>query len=112
MQRFKQKIAIVTLISVLIVILLYINFTIWSGSYTEGDIEDNIRQEMHLVGESHLSEHSTFEIAQELQYFLSGCLIPAVAECALTIYFFLFTEQIYRYNCHNTLVALSVRLNN
>lgn len=112
MQKFKQKFAIVTLLSVLTVILLYINFTIWSGSYTEGDIEDNIRQEMHLIGESHLSEPSTFEIVKEMQNLLSECLIPTVVECALTICFFPFIEQVYQNNCHNTLVVLSVRLNN
>lgn len=83
MQKYKQKIAIVTLLSVLTVILLYINFTIWSGSYTEGDIEDNIRQEMRLIGESHLSEPSTFEIVKDKQNLLSECLIPAMVECCI-----------------------------
>ena len=112
MQKFKQKIAIVTLLSVLTVLLLYINFTIWGGSYTEGDIEDNIRQEMRLIGESHLSEPSTFEIVKEKQNLLSDCLIPAMVECALMIYFVSFIEQVNQYNCSKTLVVLSVRLNN
>ena len=59
MQNYKRKIAIVTLISVLTVLLLYINYTIWSGSYIVGDLEDNIRQEMHLIKESHFSDYSS-----------------------------------------------------
>lgn len=112
MQKCRQKIAIVTLISVLTVIFLYVNYTIWSGSYVEGDIEDNIRQEMHLMGESLLSDHSISEVNDEIQELFSVCLIPVTIECALIISILLFIEQAYQYKQSNTLVALSVRLNN
>lgn len=112
MQRYRQKIAIVTLISVLTVILLYINYTIWSGNYIEGDIEDNIRQEMHLMGESPMSDSSISEIDNEIQELFSACLIPVMIECTLIISFLPFVERVYQYKQSNTLVALSVRLNN
>ena len=112
MQRYRQKIAIVTLISVLTVILLYINYTIWSGNYIEGDIEDNIRQEMHLMGESPMSDPSISEIDNEIQELFLACLIPVMIACTLIICFLPFIEQVYQYKQSNTLVALSVRLNN
>ena len=112
MQKYRQKIAIVTLISVLTVILLYINYTIWSGNYIEGDIEDNIRQEMHLIGESPLSDPSINEVDNEIQELFLACLIPVMIEYALIICFLPFVEQVYQYKQSNTLVALLVRLNN
>lgn len=103
MQKCRQKIAIATLISVLTVLFLYVNYTIWSGSYVEGDIEDTIRQEMHLIGEGLMSEPSISEINNEIQELLSSCLIPVRIECALIICFLPFVEQVYQYKHSNTL---------
>ncbi len=112
MQKYGQKIAIITLISVLTVIFLYINYTIWGGSYIKGDIEDNIRHEMHLIGESSISEPSAAEINNEFKKLLSTCLIPGIITCVMMSCVLFITVLVYHYNFSNTLVTLSVRLNN
>ena len=112
MQKYRQKIAIVTAISVLTVIILYINFTVWSANYIEGDVEDNIRQGMNLIAESHPKNPSTPEINNEILVLLSVRLIPVIAPCALIMCFLPLIEQIHQYNKNKTLFALSVRLNN
>lgn len=114
MQNYKRKIAIITLISVLTVILLYINYTIWSGSYIVGDLEDNIRQEMHLIKESHFSDYSSVnEIIYELKHQLSGCLVSGMMNSLLIICGIFLVIRINQSDIQsNTLVALSVRLNN
>ena len=114
MQNYKRKIAIVTFISVLTVLLLYINYTIWSGSYIVGDLEDNIRQEMHLIKESHFSDYSSVnEMIHELKHQFSGGLVSEMVNGLLTIYGISLVIQINQSDIQsNTLVALSVRLNN
>ena len=93
---------------------MYINYTIWSGSYIVGDLEDNIRQEMHLIKESHFSDYSSVnEMIHKLKHQFSGGLVSEMVNGLLTIYGISLVIQINQSDIQsNTLVALSVRLNN
>lgn len=52
----KQRIAaIMVLSSIMLILLLSLNFRLWSGYYAEGDLESIVIQQMECLENGHLS---------------------------------------------------------
>lgn len=112
MQKYNPLIAKITFVSVFLIVLLSINFSIWGGVYTEDGLEYQIHQEMQMIEEGHISSNCFSEIMNHLNDLLSFCLLILAA--------FIFVKAFVSICCNvknasfvlNTLFALSVRLNN
>lgn len=113
MQNHNRIIAKVTLASVIMIVLLYINFSIWGGTYFEGNLEYEVCQEMQLIHNSKTIDFSVREMVERMMNLLSIGFVPNVGGILL---FYLSMDTIVKLNDKSiyvpqTLVALSVRLN-
>jgi len=111
--KHERAISIVLLISMLSILLLYINFTIWSTSYYDGGLEDQVRQEMKLIEEGGKTNSSLSELVERTFQSLSAAMISFAGILFVFCSFCLliYIKQSIKILYLNTLVALSVRLN-
>lgn len=110
----RRKISIAVLISIVFTLLLSLNFHIWSDSYTEGDLESVVIQQMEEIKKGNIDGSIDREsVKQKLHLFDHVCLsdieINAFFLCEVLSdspfgYFFLRPSI--------TLCSLSVRMNN
>lgn len=111
--RKRRQISIAVLASIILILLLSLNFHIWSGSYTEGDLEAIVIQQMDCLAGGDTDEGISREsVEQCLHLFDYACLggieINVCLPCAILSgiwlgYFFLRPSI--------TLCSLSVRIN-
>lgn len=111
--RYERVISRVLLISILIALLLNINFSIWSVSFYEGDIENQVRQELRLIGESGKVDSTRSELVERTNQNLSAHMLFIIGIlfvfCSFSV--FIIVKYPIKISYPNTLIALSVRLN-
>lgn len=113
MQKYNGIIAKLALASILLIVLLSMHFSIWGGTYSKGEIEYEIHQEMQMLEQSNVTNNSEQSIVENLLLLLSFAVVVTMVlpylGCRLGINTKNCSECIFS---PNSLVALSVRLNN
>lgn len=107
----RHMIAAAVLVPVILVLLLSLNFRIWGGSYTEGDLESLVIQQMDRL------ENGKREEGINERTFLQFC--ECVCLLGIEVMLFLLCEMSFgvwlketSFRPGNTLHSLAVRMNN
>lgn len=113
MYKNRRKISVAVLVSIIFILLLSLNFHVWSGSYTEGDLESIVIQQVDCLEKGNTGEVISskslerclhlFDYACLSEIEVSFCLLCEILFCICFWYFF-FRPSV-------TLRSLSVRMN-
>lgn len=113
MQKYNRFIAKIVLASISLIVLLFINFSIWGGTYSKDDIEYNIHYEMQMIEDSNITADAMHEVVSNVLSILSLAILltAGILLVVHTLHIVLHKMQ-DDYIVLNSLVARSVRLNN
>ena len=106
----KQRIAaIMVLSSIVLTLLLSLNFQIWSGHYTEGDLESRVIQQMDSLEKSNIENNINERLF--LHFYECICLV-GIAIMVLWVYDRLkgLCQGEFSFRLGITLRSLSVRM--
>lgn len=110
----RRRISVAVWVSVIIILLLSLNFHIWSGSYTEGVLESIVIQQMECLEKGNTGEViNSKSLERCLHLFDYACLSGIeVSVCLLCEILFCICFGYFFFRPSVTLRSLSVRMNN
>lgn len=108
----RRKITIIVLLSIILTLLLSLNFRIWSGSYTEGDLESIVVQQMDTLKKGNIEDSHNNELIKQSQRLLDYVSITGIEinACFLCGFLFLINILFLYLRPSITLCSLSVRM--